>query len=67
MAFMKRISVTTALGAAVLTSFIFCVTPAQAGYVVDLTQHGTNVVATGSGAIDLTGLSFVYGLRTREL
>src|SRR5574340_219194 len=33
--------------------------PAQAGYVVDLTQEGGNVVATGSGAIDLTGLSFL--------
>lgn len=33
--------------------------PAQAGYVVDLTQAGGNVVATGSGAIDLTGLSFL--------
>jgi hypothetical protein len=32
--------------------------PAQAGYVVDLTQVGGDVVATGSGAIDLTGLSF---------
>jgi hypothetical protein len=32
--------------------------PAEAGYVVDLTQQGSNVVATGSGAIDLTGLSF---------
>ncbi len=31
---------------------------AQAGYVVDLTQAGSNVVATGSGAIDLTGLTF---------
>jgi len=32
--------------------------PAQAGYIVDLTQQGSNVVASGSGAIDLTGLSF---------
>jgi hypothetical protein len=31
---------------------------AQAGYVVDLTQQGGNVVATGSGPIDLTGLTF---------
>jgi hypothetical protein len=31
---------------------------AKAGYVVDLTQVGSNVVATGSGPIDLTGLSF---------
>jgi len=31
---------------------------AQAGYVVDVTQQGPNVVATGSGPIDLTGLTF---------
>jgi hypothetical protein len=31
--------------------------PARAGYIVDLTQVGSNVVATGSGTIDLTDLS----------
>jgi hypothetical protein len=31
--------------------------PAQAGYVVTLTQSGSNVVATGSGSIDTTGWS----------
>jgi hypothetical protein len=36
--------------------------PAQANsYVVTLEQVGSNVVATGSGAIDLTGLSFFVG------
>jgi hypothetical protein len=34
---------------------------AQAGYIVTLTQQGGNVVATGSGTIDLTGLSLVSG------
>jgi hypothetical protein len=34
------------------------VRPAQAGYIVTLQQVGSNVVATGSGAIDLTGLIF---------
>jgi hypothetical protein len=29
----------------------------QAGYIVTLQQAGSNVVATGSGAIDLTGLT----------
>ena len=33
--------------------------PAQAGYTVTLMQVGTDVVATGSGAIDLNGLTFV--------
>jgi hypothetical protein len=44
------------IGAAVLLGLF--APPARAGYVVDLTQHGSNVVATGSGPIDLTGLSF---------
>jgi hypothetical protein len=35
--------------------------PTRAGYIVDLTQQGNNVVASGSGAIDLTGLSFDGG------
>jgi hypothetical protein len=34
--------------------------PAQAGYVVTLEQVGSNVVATGSGPIDLTGLTFSF-------
>ena len=44
------------LGAAMLIGL--SAPPARAGYVVDLTQQGSNVVATGSGAIDLTGLLF---------
>ena len=39
----------------------FSIRPAQAGYIVTLKQVGPNVVATGSGAIDLTGLSFFEG------
>jgi PEP-CTERM motif len=44
------------LGAAMLIAL--SAPSAQAGYVVHLTQQGTDVVATGSGAIDLTGLTF---------
>lgn len=52
----KGIAGAAALGAALLLGFF---TPsAQAGYVVTLTQQGSNVVASGSGAINLTGLSF---------
>ncbi len=37
---------------------------AQAGYIVTLQQVGPDVVATGSGAINLTGLTFVsFGFR----
>src|SRR5438045_9718210 len=32
---------------------------AQAGYIVTLQEVGSDVVATGSGAIDLTGLTFL--------
>ena len=31
---------------------------AHAGYIVSLQQVGPNVVATGSGTLDLTGLTF---------
>jgi hypothetical protein len=44
------------LGAAAILLLIS--SPAQAGYIVTLEQVGSNVVATGTGAIDLTGLSF---------
>ena len=54
-----RFASAAALGMAVL---IGCgvAPPAQAGYVVMLTQEGGDVVATGSGPIDLTGLSFSW-------
>ena len=47
-----------ALAVAMLIGCGLAAPPAQAGYVVTLTQEGGDVVATGSGAIDLTGLSF---------
>ena len=39
-----------------VTAPLFCVRPAQA-YTVTLQQMGSNVVANGSGAINLTGLT----------
>jgi hypothetical protein len=42
-----------------VTASLFSVRPAQAGYIVTLQRVGPNVVATGSGAIDLTGLIFL--------
>jgi PEP-CTERM motif-containing protein len=57
MAFIKGIA---SLGAAMLIGL--SAPPAQAGYVVDLTQQGSNVVATGSGPIDLTGLTRLGGI-----
>jgi hypothetical protein len=54
----KTIFVRSLLGAATASLLVFS-SPAQAGYIVTLQQVGPNVVATGTGAIDLTGLSFV--------
>src|SRR2546423_11658341 len=41
-----------------VTAPLFCVRTAEA-YTVRLQQMGANVVATGSGPINLTGLAFV--------
>jgi hypothetical protein len=41
-----------------VTASLFSVRPAQA-YTVTLEEVGSNVVATGSGAINLTGLTFI--------
>ena len=51
----KKLLPLTLFGIAVTS--LFCVRPAQA-YTVTLEQVGSNVVATGSGAFDLTGLTF---------
>ena len=42
---------------AAVTASLFSIRPAQA-YTVTLKQIASNVVATGSGAINLTGLTF---------
>ena len=54
----KKLLRLTLFGIAI-TSLI-CVRPAEA-YTVTLHQAGSNVVATGSGAINLTGLTFASG------
>ena len=51
----KKLLPLTLFGVAVMS--LFSVQPVQA-YSVTLEQVGSNVVATGSGAIDLTGLTF---------
>jgi hypothetical protein len=45
----------TAIGAAMLMAL--SAPSAQAAFTLDLTQQGSNVVASGSGTIDTTGLS----------
>jgi hypothetical protein len=57
MIFVNRIAGVAALGAAMLIGSGPCAPPAQAGYIVTLAQQGSNVVATGSGTLDLTDLS----------
>ena len=50
---------TLATTLAIVMAWLLSVRPAQAGgYTVTLQQVGPDVVATGSGAIDLTGLTF---------
>ena len=58
---MKITLCASAIGVAMLTGYGLSAPPAQAGYVVTLTQQGSDVVATGSGPIDLSGLTFSSG------
>jgi len=63
---MKTALSAAAIGVAMLTGYGLSAPPAQAGYVVTLEQEGTDVVATGSGPIDVTGLSFLNGLNISQ-
>ena len=49
---------TLATTLAIVLAWLLSVRPAQAGYTVTLQQVGFDVVATGSGPISLTGLTF---------
>jgi hypothetical protein len=55
MSFPKQIG-GAALGVAILMGSGLSAPPAEAAYIVTLEQEGSNVVATGSGTIDLAGL-----------
>jgi PEP-CTERM motif len=57
MTLVKQMAGAATLGAVMLIGSGLYAPPAQAGYVVTLEQVGSNVVATGSGTIDLTGLT----------
>ena len=54
----KRTCFFPALLGAATASLLFIGSPAHAGYIVTLNQVGLDVVAAGSGALDLTGLTF---------
>jgi hypothetical protein len=49
---------TLAITLAIVIGWLLSVRPAEAGYTVTLQEVGPDVVATGSGAINLTGLTF---------
>ena len=55
-----RLSRSTLIALALLIGCGLSLSPAWAGYTVTLQQVGSNVVATGSGAIDLTGLTLRF-------
>ena len=57
MTLMKRMAGAAALGGALMLGLGLFTSPAKAGYVVTLKEMGGDVVATGSGPIDLNGLS----------
>src|SRR5689334_21462138 len=67
MAFMQRIAGAAALGATTLIGCSLSVLLARAGYTVTFLQEGSDVVATGSGSINLAGLSFVSVRETAGL
>ena len=56
---LKLFQPATLAALAIITLLGVSIRPAQAGYTVTLLQVGTDVVATGSGAIDLNGLTFI--------
>jgi len=53
-----KYTTTLCLALAIVLAWLLSIGPAQAGYTVTVQQVGPDVVATGSGAIDLTGLTF---------
>jgi len=66
---LKFFKPTLAITLAIVIGWLLSVRPAEAGYTVTLQEVGPDVVATGSGAIDLTGLTFVQytGLLNPEI
>src|SRR6266480_6691698 len=59
---LKFFKPTLATALAIVLAWLLSVRPAQAGYTITLRQVWPDVVATGSGAIDLTGLTFSGGV-----
>ena len=60
MTFGERITVAAAIGVAMVLGAGLSAPPAQAAYIVTLTQVGSDVVANGSGSINTAGLSIIF-------
>ncbi len=54
---MKNQKVLCRLAVAALVA-LWLARPAEASFIINIVQSGSNVVATGSGSLDITGLSF---------
>jgi hypothetical protein len=68
MAFVKQFAGMTTFGGALLLGVSLAAPPAHAAYIETLTQEASDVVATGSGTLDLAGLSLLgSGGTTRAL
>jgi hypothetical protein len=59
MTFVRWMAGAVALGVTTLIGWGLSTLPAQAAYTVTLEQEGSNVVATGSGTLDVTDLRFI--------
>jgi PEP-CTERM motif len=63
---LKTRTACAALVAGMAFSLCLSARPARASYIVTLEQVGSDVVATGSGAIDLTGLTLAFSDGTNK-
>jgi PEP-CTERM motif len=61
MTIVKRITHAARLGVAMLIGFSLCAPLARADYITTLVQQGNDVVATGSGTLNLASLSIIPG------
>jgi hypothetical protein len=59
MGMLRRSGVAAAIGLGILGGAGLFAQPAHAEFIVTIVQDGSDVVVTGSGTIDLTGLTFV--------
>jgi hypothetical protein len=66
MKFIKRMAGAAALSVAMLIVSSLSYVPAQAAYITTLVQQGSNVVANGSGTLNLASVSIIPGTAATE-